>query len=340
MQYNYPGVQVPVNPAAQQKLMLKRDANFAGLVVLLSTLLLQISFTILFIILASLGLATLGTDAYYGLGNTGFLIVYSFAYCIGLGLPAPVCALVSGRKISPFASLYESENRTLGGGVILILMAGLSVCVLSNFAASYILAVLSEFGIRPPDMPSYVDGTIPSLALNIFVFALLPAILEEMVYRGYILKTLRAYGDRFALVVSSLLFSLMHGNILQVPFAFVVGLTLAFIVIKTGHVWIAAMLHFLNNFMSVILQYADLYSKTQEQSQLMIMLVFSVIGLLGLISLFILFAVQNPVTRPISGKAQPLSAGQRTGVLLLSPAMIISLALSFILMIITTKWGG
>lgn len=45
-----------------------------------------------------------------------------------------------------------------------------------------------------------------------------------MLFRGYFLRLLRPYGTWFAVIVTAILFALMHGNILQIPFAFLVGL--------------------------------------------------------------------------------------------------------------------
>ena len=132
-------------------------------------------------------------------------------------------------------------------------------------------------------------------------------------------------------------YSLMHVNIMQIPFAFIIGLTCAFIVLKTGYVWIAVMLHFLNNFMSLLLQYAGLFSANEEQNQRMIMIVFSIVGILGLVSILILYATANKAVRRIEDKAQPLTTSQKTGVLLLSPGIIISILLSLFFTVITPR---
>ena len=337
--YNSGGWMPPDPNAANQKQALRRDANFVGIIAFSTTLLLQLMFFMVFFILSLLGVSQPGTDIYYGLGSIGFLITYSIIYCIGIGLPAPFTALITDRRIRPFDRFDETDEQIRPNAlqIILILFAGLSICVLSNFAASYIMMILNELGLQPPDMPSYLDKSVLSLILNIIVFALFPAILEEMVYRGYILRILKAHGDTFAMVISSLLFALMHANIMQIPFAFIIGLTCAFIALKTGYVWIAVMLHFLNNFMSLLLQYAGLFSANEEQSQRMIMIVFSIVGILGLVSILILYATANKAVRRIEDKEQTLTAAQKTGVLLLSPGIIISILLSLFFTIITTR---
>lgn len=337
--YNAGGWIPPNSNEAQQKRALRNDSNFAGVVAFSIMILLQLMFFMVFFMLSILGISQPGKDIYYGLGSAGFLIIYSIIYCVSIGLPAPFSAMITSRKIRPFSRFDETNEQIRPNPlqIILILFAGLSICVLSNFAAWYIMMLLNELGLQPPDMPSYLDKSILSLAINIIIFALFPAILEEMVYRGYILRILKPHGEIFAMVVSSLLFALMHANILQIPFAFITGLTCAFIVLKTGHVWLAAMLHFLINFMSLLLQYAGLFSANEQQTQRMIMIVFSIVGILGLVSILILYATANKAVRRIEDKAQTLTTSQKTGVLLLSPGIIMSILLSLFFTIVTTR---
>ena len=96
-----------------------------------------------------------------------------------------------------------------------------------------------------------------------------PALVEEFLYRGVILRALMRFGTGFAILTSSLLFALMHGNLSQIIFAFPLGLLFAILVVRTGNLWITIVVHFLNNFLSSLYlivsatagtQAAELYS--------------------------------------------------------------------------------
>ena len=78
-------------------------------------------------------------------------------------------------------------------------------------------------------------------------------IVEELVYRGGILMSLRRFGDKFAITVSAILFGLMHGNILQAIFATIVGFVLGYICVKTNSLRYCIIIHMLNNFVSLLL---------------------------------------------------------------------------------------
>ena len=138
---------------------------------------------------------------------------------------------------------------------------------------------------------------------------------------------LRPYGNGLAILVSSLLFGLMHGNVLQIPFAFMVGLALSFLVVKTNCIWLACGLHFLNNFMSVLLEYLTMHMDAMQANRVVI-LTFCAIMLVGLIALLLAYFMRSPLTRHTSDAApQPLLFGQRMATIFCAPAMVIGVIL-------------
>lgn len=333
----------PWNPFAAERSALKRDANYIGLMWLSLTVLINLFFTLVLLVLQVLGVADLrANDSYLGLGSMGYLAAYAVSYCVGMGCPAPIVTAIAKRRVRPFSRYEgpgEEEKQLRPFSIFLALMAGLAICILANFVTDYILTILSRFGIQAPSMPSNLENSASSLLANIFVVAVFPAILEEMVFRGYFLRALLPYGDGFAIFLSALLFALMHGNILQIPFAFIIGLTNGYLVVYTGSIWPAVMLHFLNNFMSLLLEYEQI-GRTDAQNQLMTILVFALIGMIGLISLLILFATDDPIVRHTKPRLRGgLTGGQKAGAVLTSPALLISLILAVVLTVISTVKG-
>lgn len=83
--------------------------------------------------------------------------------------------------------------------------------------------------------------------LSMFLYAAVFApIGEEILFRGLILRNLQPYGKKFAIVASAFLFGIFHANIIQTPFAFLVGLVLGYVTVEYSIVW-AIVLHMLNN---------------------------------------------------------------------------------------------
>lgn len=93
------------------------------------------------------------------------------------------------------------------------------------------------------------------LCLNILLLAVLPAIFEELLFRGIILNGLRQYGKWTAIIVSALLFALIHGNIDQLVYPFLLGLIFAIIADRTSSTVPTIFAHFVNNCTVIVINY-------------------------------------------------------------------------------------
>ena len=107
---------------------------------------------------------------------------------------------------------------------------------------------------------------LPNIAENIFaqmknnVFGILSVcivapIFEEIFFRGaiegYLLRKWR--NPRWAILVSALIFGLIHMNPAQMLFAFLFGIILGELYYRTGSLLPSIILHFINNTLSLIL---------------------------------------------------------------------------------------
>ena len=79
-------------------------------------------------------------------------------------------------------------------------------------------------------------------------------VIEEVIYRGFILNGLiKKYSSIVALIISSLLFGIMHFNLFQSINAFLIGIIIGYIFIKTKSIYLCIFLHFCNNFIVLYL---------------------------------------------------------------------------------------
>lgn len=86
--------------------------------------------------------------------------------------------------------------------------------------------------------------------IALFVFGLLPAVGEELIFRGLLIKKLREASDgrtNFAVVVSSLLFAAIHMQPWNLLPMIILGLTLGYVYVFTKDIRYGIILHFLNN---------------------------------------------------------------------------------------------
>lgn len=80
------------------------------------------------------------------------------------------------------------------------------------------------------------------------VMAVLPALCEELAFRGFILRgLLRGFSPWTAICLSSFLFSLYQMNVFQFVPHFLFGIVLALLVVRSGSVWPAVLFHLVHN---------------------------------------------------------------------------------------------
>ena len=115
--------------------------------------------------------------------------------------------------------------------------------------------ILDSMGVNS-SLDTGVPYTFNGVANVLYVIgvAVIPPLVEELGFRGVMLSALRRYGDGFAVVVTALAFGLFHGNPIQIPFAFCVGLALAYIMVRTNNLLLCVIIHALNNGISVFFE--------------------------------------------------------------------------------------
>ena len=98
-------------------------------------------------------------------------------------------------------------------------------------------------------------GNQHSLLIAIFAAAVVPAICEEMMYRGIIYNEYHKKSPRMAIVFSALLFGLLHGNLNQFSYAFVIGLIFCLMNEATDSILASVIMHFVINCTSAVSAY-------------------------------------------------------------------------------------
>lgn len=143
-------------------------------------------------------------------------------------------------------SMFKDRKPMNGGLFFKFLSVFMAVQLVFSWIAEAMELGLNLFGYTA--MASIEAATSSSTTISMFVYASFVApVIEELVYRGFVLGALRKYGKVLAIVVSALLFGMMHGNIPQAIFAFSVGLVLGYVAEEYSIKWAIA-IHMMNNF--------------------------------------------------------------------------------------------
>lgn len=111
----------------------------------------------------------------------------------------------------------------------------------------------------------FVDNTVVEMMevilnipffLMLFLIAVVPATVEELVFRGIAYGGYRKSGTKFmAVMLSAFMFGVMHMNLNQAMYAFVIGVFLALLFEATNSIWSTMLFHFIYNAQSCCLMF-------------------------------------------------------------------------------------
>ncbi|MCA9263797.1 MAG: CPBP family intramembrane metalloprotease [Planctomycetales bacterium] len=136
-------------------------------------------------------------------------------------------------------------------------------------AESLLAAVLLAFAVHPlavgfsavlcrlypiqVELPDEYINQAPSMAVLLLLFAALPAICEELAFRGFILSGLRHTGSKWrAIVISAAFFGIAHGVIQQSILATGLGILLGYIAIQSGSIFPCMVFHATHNGLMIL----------------------------------------------------------------------------------------
>lgn len=278
---------------------------------------------------------------------------------------------ISEYKKVNYAKANQINFKKFNWLVMLIVLAIGAVCLLGFTPFVNWFDHMVE-GLGYSSSVSNLDvSTVGKFIASIFYIGLLPAICEELVFRGVISNGLKQNGTKVAVVLSAVLFALMHQNLQQFVYQLFLGGVMAYIVLKTGNILYTMLLHFLNNFIILL----DAFITSQKAVTppdlnsyyssawnniwpflVMILAVGATIGLLFLLN-FVLkkqkqkqllkqqinISAQNDTNKNDSGASQEILDSQTSQDVkkqsfltpLKNPFMIISLVLGVILWIVS-----
>ena len=210
----------------------------------------------------------------------------------------------------------------------LLVLSGLMACIAGSYASSIFGSIFQNlFGIEFTMAEDGIKLTTASVILPYIVkTAVLPALIEEFAMRGVVMQSLRKYGDWFAIIMSSLVFALLHGNMVQIPFAFIAGIAIGYAVTVTGSMWTGILIHFLNNLASIIMQ-IGIDNCSETVSAVITMSVVFVIMISGIICAAIYFKNYSHAYPLKNGESLVLSWNEKTRAFVVTAPMIIAICL-------------
>jgi sodium transport system permease protein len=188
------------------------------------------------LLLVSWSLFALGSFILLGRGGGGAVSLMTLELG-GILMPAVAWSIMTGFPLLPRSDvrgrgLAQAALLSVGGPAAALGLAGLLTAL---FPAREEERLLGEFVMAYAPWARYA------------LFALLPAVCEEILFRGAFLGCLAEWEETPACVLSAAAFGLFHGSLLRFLPVAVLGYALALVVRRTGSIWPAVAIHALHN---------------------------------------------------------------------------------------------
>lgn len=171
-----------------------------------------------------------------------------FATLIGNMVPFSICAPSVDVSIEQaFSKPKVSAGTTAIYGVV-----ALAASIFASLVVNIIRFVLSKSGIQmtTPAFNVPWDSPVGALFMILAIVVVAP-VTEEIICRGVLLTVFRRFGNVFAVVGSSLIWALLHGNLVQGVPVFLMGLIFGMLALKSESIIPTIILHSINNLIAL-----------------------------------------------------------------------------------------
>ena len=149
------------------------------------------------------------------------------------------------------------------------------VIALLSLATSAIISFLGG----APALTDVGDDIISA----VFVYAFLPSVFEELLFRYLPMRYIAPYSKRSAVIISAIFFALAHHSFFSIPYALFAGVAFMTVNLLCKSTLPSIILHFVNNAISVI--WSVYFEGVSPLVLLIILAILAAISIIGLIKL-------------------------------------------------------
>ncbi len=183
-----------------------------------------------------------------------------------------------------------------------VIMAGVGIGSAGSMLSSLLEDLLLGMGIYIKSNELMLYDTMPTSVLAFLGYTILAALVEEVAFRGLLFRMLSGLGMKWAILISALVFSLCHSNLLQIIPAFLSGLFFGWIVAHTKNLGLAIGTHMLYN--AVALGINIVTSGLDPSARTLLSYSLGVVFFVfGMVCLWLLFTMRR---RKNSAKLRPM----------------------------------
>lgn len=153
-----------------------------------------------------------------------------------------------------------TANPNVGEMKIKHLIGALCICFAGMQIGSYFSNIIITFteSITGKTLVNPVESSLSTgnLMISALCVGIIFPILEELLFRKLLCGKLLPLGEKQAIIISAAIFGLIHGNLFQFAYAFLLGLIFGYVYVKTGKIIYTIIFHcIINLYGGVFAQY-------------------------------------------------------------------------------------
>lgn len=171
-------------------------------------------------------------------------LFYGAMYLTAFIVPAFILCAMCGKNI-----IAEPLERKVPVNSAVYIFAGITLITAMAYINSLIVSFLGISSGGAEMEGASADNY--TFILAFITTAIVPAICEEFLFRGAIMHSLLKFGKVPAILISGVMFGLMHMNFSQFFYATAAGIFLGWVACETGSIYCGMLIHFSQNFFSV-----------------------------------------------------------------------------------------
>ncbi len=168
--------------------------------------------------------------------------------------------------------------------VMLILAIGLCFYSLHVSFLDDMTGIFGDLGLTIPESVVKNSNIFYMAFYTFIIVPIFPAIIEELLFRGIVMRGMAKNGVVFSIIGSSILFATMHGSVGMLILQFLVGLSIGIVVTITKNHFYGVAMHFTNNlFLSIILTLPDMAGGIAPHLEFVVSAFVTIYGIVFLI---------------------------------------------------------
>jgi len=275
-------------------------------------------------------------DTVYSLLNS--LLIITLVYILPLLATALIFKSFSNYK-GKYRELYKKPRRlaramgtfpaAFGFGYGIALLTLLASYLISRFSSN--LTYIEDL-LRPPVIEP--TSNIAGILAMVFMLVIIAPLFEEFWVRGIMFDALKPYGTGMAIIITSVVFGLMHGSLYMLFYTTAYGFALGYIRYATGSLFAVTILHaIVNSIAAGTLLLTSLVQITNEEIRIIntIYLIYIIAVLIMIIVGVIVFLSKIPAIRKykIENAWTQIGPWKKTAIFFVSVPVILMMILSF-----------